>query len=260
MQRINRYIAGFFAFLALAAAAPTSVTAAEKTNCALPQVSARVDFRKEEIAYDLGIRFAIHNKVRNRVWSTYEVKRKLFIEPQLEGQCLRSLDILVDASPVIHLTKDSTDPVKYGCGRQTSLDREKRYAPIARSRYGQLPEIIKSKVTEILDDNPEAPHKAALQQITKELDDNGPLISQFQKDFDKEREAFSAAERANSANIERKCRLQTQKQDTRLQRTPRKKRNNRHVLKCETLSPQNSASGAGFHSRREATRQRCRKE
>ncbi len=116
------------------AAAPLTPLAPD-AKCQRPQVKSKMVYEREKVSYDLERQPNFRSAGRPLGW--YYATDTIGYRMQVQGGCLKSLDITVKVSPVIQLRSIYKKKSK-NCARKSVLAHERRHSTVAKREFKKL--------------------------------------------------------------------------------------------------------------------------
>ena len=173
---------------------------APDAKCRKPEVKSKMIYGREKVSYDLERQpnFRSAGKPLGWYYATDEVGYRM----QIQGGCLKSLDIKVKVFPLIQL-RSIYKKKRKKCARQSILEHERRHGKVAKREFRKLANDIK-KVAIRLFTGKSAPDPNTAAALNGELDKG--LYKRFRKKYNKAQEGFHD-DLKQARIIRKKCRL-----------------------------------------------------
>ena len=186
-----------FLGLSVARAAPLAPDA----NCQKPQVKSKMVYGREKVSYDLErqANFRSAGKPLGWYYATDEVGYRM----QIQGGCLKSLDIKVKVFPVIQLRSIYKKKTKK-CARKSILEHERRHSAVAKREYKKLAAAIKKLAARLFTGKSAPDVNTVAGALDAELDKG--IYDRFLKKYTAAQDRFHD-DLAQARIIRKKCRL-----------------------------------------------------
>ena len=182
--------------LSAARAAPLAPDA----KCRKPEVKSKMIYGREKISYDLERQpnFRSAGKPLGWYYATDEVGYRM----QIQGGCLKSLDIKVKVFPVIQL-RSIYKKKRKKCARQSILEHERRHGAVAKREFRKLAGDIKKVAIKLFTGKSAPDPNTVAAALNGELDKG--LYERFRKKYNKAQDGFHD-DRKQARIIRQKCR------------------------------------------------------
>ncbi len=182
------------------AAAPLTPLAPD-AKCQKPQVKSKMTYEREKVSYDLERQPNFRSAGRPLGW--YYATDRIGYRMQVQGGCLKSLDITVKVSPVIQLRGIYKKKSKK-CARKSILEHERRHSAVAKREYKKLAAAIKKLAARLFTGKSAPDVNTVAAALNAELDKG--LYDRFLKKYNAAQDRFHD-DLAQARIIRKKCRL-----------------------------------------------------
>ena len=180
-----------------AAAAPLAPDA----KCQKPQVKSKMVYGREKVSYDLERQpnYRAEGKPLGWYYATDEVSYRM----QLQGGCLKSLDITIKVFPVIQLRSIYKKKTKK-CARKSILEHERRHSAVAKREFKKLGNDIKKVAIRLFTGKSAPDPNTVAAALNGELEKG--LYKRFRKKYKTAQDGFHD-DLKQARIIRKKCRL-----------------------------------------------------
>ena len=203
--RLPIFVAALVPALAVAMAwglsAARAAPLAPDAKCQKPQVKSKMVYGREKVSYDLErqANFRSAGKPLGWYYATDEVAYRM----QIQGGCLKSLDIKVKVFPVIQLRSIYKKKTKK-CARKSILEHERRHSKVAKREFKKLGNDIKKVAIRLFTGKSAPDPNTVAAALNGELDKG--LYKRFRKKYKAAQDRFHD-DLAQARIIRKKCRL-----------------------------------------------------
>ncbi|MCH7937572.1 MAG: hypothetical protein IH994_10865 [Proteobacteria bacterium] len=203
--RLPIFVAALVPALAVGAVwAPSDARAAPlapEAKCQKPLVKSKMIYGREKVSYDLERQpnFRSAGKPLGWYYATDEVGYRM----QIQGGCLKSLDIKVKVFPVIQL-RGIYKQKRKKCARQSILEHERRHSKVAKRQFKKLASDIKKVAIKLFTGKSAPDPNTAAAALNGELDKG--LYRRFRKKYNAAQDGFHD-DLKQARIIRKKCRL-----------------------------------------------------
>ncbi len=193
-------MAVFWGLSGAGAAAPLTPLAPD-AKCQRPQVKSKMAYEREKVSYDLERQsnFRSAGKPLGWYYATDEVGYRM----QIQGGCLKSLDITIKVFPVIQLRGIYKKKSKK-CARKSVLAHERRHSAVAKREFKKLANDIKKVAIRLFTGKSAPDVNTVAAALNGELDKG--LYKRFRKTYKTAQDGFHD-DLTQARIIRKKCRL-----------------------------------------------------
>ena len=193
-------LAVFWGLSAARAAAPLTPLAPD-AKCQRPQVKSKMAYEREKVSYDLERQANFRSAGKPLGW--YYATDQIGYRMQVQGGCLKSLDITVKVFPVIQLRSLYKKKSK-NCARKSVLAHERRHNAVAKREFKKLANGIKKVAAKLFTGKSAPDTNTVAAALNSELDKG--LYKRFRKKYKAAQDGFHD-DLAQARIIRKKCRL-----------------------------------------------------
>ncbi len=182
------------------AAAPLTPLAPD-AKCQRPQVKSKMAYEREKVSYDLERQANFRSAGKPLGW--YYATDQIGYRMQVQGGCLKSLDITIKVFPVIQLRSLYKKKSK-NCARKSVLAHERRHSTVAKREYKKLAASIKKLAARLFTGKSAPDVDTVAGALDAELDKG--IYDRFLKKYTAAQDRFHD-DLAQARIIRKKCRL-----------------------------------------------------
>jgi hypothetical protein len=174
---------------------------APNAKCQKPQVKSKMVYGREKVSFDLERQPNYQSEGKPLGW--YYAKDEVGYRMQIQGGCLKSLDIKVKVFPVIQLRGIYKKKNKK-CARKSILEHERRHSKVAKREFRKLAADIKKVAIKLFTGKSAPNPNTVAAALNGELDKG--LYKRFLKKYKKAQDGFHD-DLKQARIIRKKCRL-----------------------------------------------------
>ena len=174
---------------------------APDAKCQKPQVKSKMVYEREKVSYDLERQANFRSAGKPLGW--YYATDQIGYRMQVQGGCLKSLDITVKVFPVIQLRGIYKKKSKK-CARKSVLAHERRHSAVAKREYKKLAAAIKKLAARLFTGKSAPDVNTVAAALNAELDKG--IYDRFRKKYNAAQDRFHD-DLAQARIIRKKCRL-----------------------------------------------------